>query len=305
MGNTEAIAIDKKKLLRDLVLLVAILSSASAILCASWQNGLASGDAFYEFLFKSLYLLADLTVLIFIITALQGASATDFLDGAYYCLWRCLSLAKLFDSRPGLLITDSGIVDNTSVAACGEIPWDWITGIDHNQESPLYGIALYLSRNHADTLIGRRRGIKRWLLLLNRAAFGTPVFLCAGTLKTSISRDELTQKLNDRFQPFRERHHESDTPREEYLVPYVEHPTEKKLTGKRDNLPTDLDTTVHRGNEQETGHSRYAFIALAQAIRVRHRNAGQASRLSSIFTRNLIRVLITHRLLLLFQSSRS
>jgi hypothetical protein len=55
--------------------------------------------------------------------------AGGILSAAFFGFCAILYVAKLFNAKPGLVIDDTGITDNTSALAAGHIPWESIVGI--------------------------------------------------------------------------------------------------------------------------------------------------------------------------------
>ncbi len=102
---------------------------------------------------------------------------------------------KLFDQRPGLIISDEGIQDNTSASTGRFIPWMNITGFDIMKVKSTR--ILLIRINNADEVISRESGWKQKIMRFSMNTYGTPVSIGSGTLKCNF--DELLKMMNERF----------------------------------------------------------------------------------------------------------
>jgi hypothetical protein len=96
-------------------------------------------------------------------------------------------LRKLFDKRPGLVLSAEGINDNSSGVAAGLIPWSDISGFDvyeiHKQKM------LIILVNDPEKYIQRGNPAQRALHRANTKMVGSPISISSTTLK--IGFDEL------------------------------------------------------------------------------------------------------------------
>jgi hypothetical protein len=94
---------------------------------------------------------------------------------------------KMFDNKPGLVLSPEGITDNSSGVAAGLIPWTDITGFDifemHRQKM------LVILVNEPEKYIQRGNPIQRTLHRANTSMVGSPISISSNTLK--IGFDEL------------------------------------------------------------------------------------------------------------------
>lgn len=109
---------------------------------------------------------------------------------------------KLFDKKPGLIINEDGIYDNTSAFKFGFIPWSDISMI-YDHEIKISALSkqrfITIGLNHPEKYISREaRTMKRKLLEANAKNFGSPVHLSTNGLK--INHKELFQLIQSYFQ---------------------------------------------------------------------------------------------------------
>jgi hypothetical protein len=104
--------------------------------------------------------------------------------------------AKLRDNKPGLIIDDHGLIDNSSGLPGGEIPWSDITNITVIEINRQKLIMLEV-RNPEQYIARQTSGFKRKLMEINFKMYGTPLSISANSLK--ISFDELWAILSSRL----------------------------------------------------------------------------------------------------------
>ena len=110
-------------------------------------------------------------------------------------------IRKLPDNKPGLIIDDTGLVDNSSGLSAGHILWSDIENISvieiHRQKLIMLQVKnpqLYIDRQ---TSLFKRKGME-----LNNKMYGTPLSITANGLKTSF--DNLLTILTDKLQASRQ-----------------------------------------------------------------------------------------------------
>lgn len=99
-------------------------------------------------------------------------------------LW---GLRKLFDTRPGLILSSNGFVDNASALAAGFVPWTDVTGT-HVVEIKRQRILMVTVKN-PEHYIARGGPVTRLLNRGNMRMAGSPIAISANSLK--IGFDEL------------------------------------------------------------------------------------------------------------------
>lgn len=118
---------------------------------------------------------------------------------AFFGLCGIFACIKLFDGRPGLIIDDEGIVDNSSAAAVGRIPWNEITGIRVSEISGHLILTIdvidpqkYLKRSHFLVRIMNAGSV---------SMVGSPINISVNGL--NVNFDELEQILTAAFERYR------------------------------------------------------------------------------------------------------
>ena len=98
---------------------------------------------------------------------------------------------KLFDGKPGLILSSAGLVDNSSGVAAGFIPWSEITGMGifqmHRQRM------LVLTVADPEKYIGRGNPLQRMLNRANAGMVGSPIAISSNALR--IPFDELQAEI--------------------------------------------------------------------------------------------------------------
>lgn len=102
---------------------------------------------------------------------------------------------KLFDKKPGLIIDNEGITDNSNYSSVGLIRWPEIIGIETKKVYSTRFIILQV--NNPDDYIRKNRGLKKMLLKQNLAKYGTPITLTSGGLDSTF--DELERLISDSY----------------------------------------------------------------------------------------------------------
>lgn len=108
---------------------------------------------------------------------------------------------KLRDQRPGLIIDETGITDNTSGVAAGPVAWNEILEIRSILVSSQRLIMIMVS-DPEQILERETNRFKRSIMKMNYSLCGSPVCITANTLK--IEFDSLFSLLNDHLE--RSRH---------------------------------------------------------------------------------------------------
>jgi hypothetical protein len=105
-------------------------------------------------------------------------------------------IRKLADNKPGLVIDDTGLLDNSGGLSAGHILWTDVENISVFQVQKQKMLMLEV-RNPQD-YIGRQANLlKRKAMELNYRMYGTPV--CIATTGLSISFDELYTLVTEKF----------------------------------------------------------------------------------------------------------
>jgi hypothetical protein len=98
---------------------------------------------------------------------------------------------KVFDTRPGLIIDEQGIVDNSSAVAAGRIPWDEVVALNISEIAGQHLITI--SVVEPQKYVGRGNFLRRMLNAANTKLTGSPINISSNTL--GIKFDELVHVL--------------------------------------------------------------------------------------------------------------
>jgi hypothetical protein len=129
------------------------------------------------------------------IIAIVGYSALIFFGLCAFYLVR-----KLLDKKPGLIIDDMGLVDNSSGLSVGQILWTDIENISvieiHRQKLIMLHVTNPQHYIDRQTSIFKRKGMQ-----FNNKLYGTPLSITSNGLK--ISFDKLLSLLTDKLRESR------------------------------------------------------------------------------------------------------
>lgn len=107
---------------------------------------------------------------------------------------------KLRDTRPGLVVSDEGITDNSSGVGAGFIPWSDVLEI--KPYSLFGGHSLRIIVKNPEEYIQRQSGaFKRWLMWRNYKSVGAAIAISSGGIRCSF--EELEDLVNRRFKAYK------------------------------------------------------------------------------------------------------
>lgn len=113
----------------------------------------------------------------------------------FFGLCGIIGLKKLFDRKPGLILSNAGITDNSSGLSSGFIAWSEITGFDvyqtHNQKM------LVVLLDNPEKYLEMGSALRRSLIKTSYKMSGSPVVITPSSLK--INFDELLKTCNEYF----------------------------------------------------------------------------------------------------------
>jgi hypothetical protein len=125
-----------------------------------------------------------------------GNPTTIFVIGIasilFFGLCAVLIARKLPDNKPGLIIDDVGITDNSNGVSAGKILWSDIENISVMEIRRQKIIMLHV-KNPQDYINKQTSGFKKRMLKINLNMYGTPLSITSNTLK--INFDELINIL--------------------------------------------------------------------------------------------------------------
>ena len=104
---------------------------------------------------------------------------------------------KLFDKKPGLIIDQFGITNNSNATSMGLIEWDDITGIEKKQIMSTKFLILHT--NKPEKYINRaKHSISKYAMKLNFKTYGSPISIASNSLK--INFDELETLITSEYE---------------------------------------------------------------------------------------------------------
>ncbi len=94
---------------------------------------------------------------------------------------------KLFDTKPGLIIDQNGVLDNSSGISAGLISWNDVQHIDKLEIARQRFIMIIVS-NPEDYIKRQNNGFKRRVMKLNLKKYETPLQISTNGLKIEFDR---------------------------------------------------------------------------------------------------------------------
>jgi hypothetical protein len=176
-GDEKIIELSKTKIA------LAILGSCAFVAIGVWmlsldEESIRSGRSFRLFLNKPMY-----------------ARGLGLLAIGLFGLLALFLFRKLFDKKPGLVFSDSGIVDNASAVAAGFIPWSEVIG-SRIFEMPQQKMLIIMVKE-PEKYIERGNAVKRKLNQANHNMCGSPISISANSLKIDFAE---LHSLFDQYQ---------------------------------------------------------------------------------------------------------
>lgn len=118
---------------------------------------------------------------------------------AFFGLCGVSGFIKLFDTKPGLIISKEGIFDNTSSTSVGWIKWEDIDGFEIAQikHSKFLVISVHDQTKYLDAL----NPLKKLMMKMNSGMIGSPFAISSHALSCKFSH--LVELLESNFQKHR------------------------------------------------------------------------------------------------------
>ncbi len=108
-----------------------------------------------------------------------------FLSIVIFGLLGLFFFKKIFDSKPGLIFSNTGIVDNASAVAAGFIPWSEVAGYDVFEMNGQKMLIIMVQ--DPQKYVDRGNAVKRTLNQANLKMCGSPISISANALKINFS----------------------------------------------------------------------------------------------------------------------
>lgn len=113
-------------------------------------------------------------------------------SAVFFGLCGAVGIKKLFDKKPGLVLSAAGIVDNSSGASAGLIPWSEIQGFSIVEIQKQRMLIIKLA--DPEKYIQAGGSMKRALNRMNLKMCGSPIAISSNSLK--INFNELVSLCN-------------------------------------------------------------------------------------------------------------
>jgi hypothetical protein len=107
---------------------------------------------------------------------------------------------KFSDKKPGLIINNEGITDNSSGVSAGLIPWTDIEEITISQVMD-QKFLMFIVRNPEFYLEKVTNPLKRNAMKMNYKTYGSPISISANALQTNF--DDLHKLLEDKLKEYK------------------------------------------------------------------------------------------------------
>ena len=112
---------------------------------------------------------------------------------------------KMFDDRPGVVIDDSGFIDNTSAFNFGLIPWSDVSEIfERTMQVSAFSKQSFVTIALVDAekyIMQEKNLLKRKLLTANTNSYGSPIHISTNSLKTE--HKDLLEILTKKFEGYK------------------------------------------------------------------------------------------------------
>ncbi|MBS1521746.1 MAG: hypothetical protein JST50_12165 [Bacteroidetes bacterium] len=115
----------------------------------------------------------------------------------FFGLCAILIFKKIIDNKPGIVVNDFGINDNSSGTSVGLIPWKDILAVRKTVVVNQNMIMIVVS--NPEEYINKQGGlIAKKAMQMNYKSFGSPIFISANSLKCNFN--QLYEDIMTRFQ---------------------------------------------------------------------------------------------------------
>lgn len=117
----------------------------------------------------------------------------------FFGLATILLFIKLFDKKPGVIINNESITDNSNFSSVGLINWSDITSIETKRV--VSTDFLLLKVKNPEKYINKVNSLKRMVLRKNLETYGTPITITSVGLQCSFN--ELKEIILDSYKKYK------------------------------------------------------------------------------------------------------
>jgi hypothetical protein len=114
---------------------------------------------------------------------------------SFFGLCAMYGCVKVFDTRPGLIIDDQGVVDNSSAVAAGRILWNEVVALNVSEIAGQRFITIVVT--DPQRFVERRNVLSRMLNAANTKMTGSPINISSNSL--ALKFDDVVQALTAAF----------------------------------------------------------------------------------------------------------
>ncbi|MDA6071095.1 hypothetical protein NJT12_15880 [Flavobacterium sp. AC] len=118
-----------------------------------------------------------------------------FIGLPFFGLASLLLVKKMFDNKPGLIINEKGITDNSNSSSIGLIKWSDITEISLGRVMSTQFLLIKVS--NPEDYIQKANQMKKLLLKQNLKTYGTPITITSVGLQCSF--EDLEQMILESY----------------------------------------------------------------------------------------------------------
>lgn len=126
---------------------------------------------------------------------------TGFASVSFFGICLIYILFKFFDKKPGLIINDNGIIDNSHYASIGLISWSKIKGIRTLQVKSTKFLLIDVS--NPKEFIEKKSRFKASLMKIHLKMYGTPLSITSNSLNYNF--DDLEKLLHKEWNRYKNR----------------------------------------------------------------------------------------------------
>ena len=133
--------------------------------------------------------------------SIEFIKVTGFTSISFFGICLIYIFIKIFDTKPGLIINDIGITDNSHYSSIGLIDWSKIEGIRMQQVMSTKFLLIDVS--NPKEFIEKSSRFKRSLMKANLRMYGTPLSITSNSLNYNF--DDLEKLLHDEWHKYKSR----------------------------------------------------------------------------------------------------
>jgi len=170
------------------------------------EIGLSKKNFFFAFIGSTIFILLGTQFILkpekyisFIFRNIELIRIAGFASLIFFGLCLIYILFKAFDKKPGLIINQNGITDNSNFSSVGLIKWSEITRIRTQQIMSTKFLLIDVS--NPEEYIQKSSSLKAWLLKTNLKLYATPLSITSNSLNYNF--DNLEKLLHAEWNKYK------------------------------------------------------------------------------------------------------